>query len=54
LEDKHLAAVRERKQQELERVADENERYLHGLEILHQTMQELKLEKLKLENFNDY
>jgi hypothetical protein len=24
------------------------------LEILHQTMQELKLEKLKLENFNDY
>ena len=54
LEDKHLAAVRERKQQELERVADENERLLYGLEILYQTMQELKLEKLKLENFNDY
>jgi RNA polymerase sigma factor (sigma-70 family) len=54
LEDKHLAAVRERKQQELERVADENERLLNGLEILHQTMQELESEKLKLENFNDY
>ncbi len=54
LEDKHLAAVRERKQQELKRAADENERLLNGLEILHQTMQELKLEKLKLENFNDY
>lgn len=54
LEEKQLAAIRERKQQELERVADENERLLNGLEILHQTMQELKLEKLKLENFNDY
>ena len=54
LEDKHLAAVRDRKKQELERVADENDRLLHGLEMLHQTMQELKLEKLKLENFDDY
>jgi DNA-directed RNA polymerase specialized sigma subunit len=54
LEDKHLAAVRERKQQELKRAADENERLLNGLEILHQTMQELESEKLKLENFNDY
>ena len=54
LEDKHLAAVRERKQQELKRAADENERLLNGLEILYQTMQELESEKLKLENFNDY
>lgn len=49
LEDKHLAAVSERKQQELERMAEENERLLQGLEILHQTMEEIRLEKL-----NDY
>ena len=49
LEDKHLAAVRERKQQELKREADENERLLNGLEILHQTMEEIRMEKL-----NDY
>ena len=49
LEDKHLAAVRERKQQELKRQADENERLLNGLEILYQTMEEIRLEKL-----NDY
>jgi len=49
LEEKHLAAVRERKQQELKREAEENERLLNGLEILHQTMEEIRMEKL-----NDY
>ena len=49
LKDENLAAVRGRKQEELRRVADENERLLNGLEILYQTMEEIKAEKL-----NDY
>jgi RNA polymerase sigma factor (sigma-70 family) len=45
----HFAALTERNKEKLKRQAEENERLLQGLEILHQTMEEIRLEKL-----NDY
>ena len=45
----HFAALTERNKEKLKRQAEENERLLQGLEILHQTIQELKLGKV-----NDY